>query len=543
MPSVEFHKQIKFRIPKLKTFGFIICLTAILNTMGQDQNAIDSLQSLLLENNLPDTERIYTRHELGMQYYLSQPDMAVFHWRKNLKEIDSLLKFKLAQEKKSLLQSRAFSLGALAYMMQGVEQQDTAVMYMTESFKTFVELGDLNGATQVLNNLSSHYSEKADYKKSVELSKHVVVLGKASGNYKTVAFAYQNIGIAYRNWGNYPAAIENFQLSLKIRDSLQDHLGLGYAYFDLAVIYKMMKETDYALLYFLKSLHYRKLAGDIAGMGSSENEIASIFLIDKKDIQKAELFLKKARMHSEKMNDFIRLGFLYTNIGNFFIAKNESDSASRYYQMALLAREKCDDKRGIALAHFSLGKVSLLNKDYQQVIKEGEIAYESGKKQGDLEILMKSSDLLHRAYSAQKQWEKAYQFLAIHKKNADSVLNGENQRMAIKNKLSNDFEKKQNDLKAQQEKETLRMQSEKKKQQIVIVFSLSGLILVIAFAIILYSRFNVIKKQKQIIEAQKHIVEEKQGEILDSIHYASRIQKALITSEKYIDRTLKKFLN
>jgi hypothetical protein len=33
-------------------------------------------------------------------------------------------------------------------------------------------------------------------------------------------------------------------------------------------------------------------------------------------------------------------------------------------------------------------------------------------------------------------------------------------------------------------------------------------------------------------------VEEKQKEILDSIHYAKRIQKALIPSDKYIDKNL-----
>jgi hypothetical protein len=42
------------------------------------------------------------------------------------------------------------------------------------------------------------------------------------------------------------------------------------------------------------------------------------------------------------------------------------------------------------------------------------------------------------------------------------------------------------------------------------------------------------------LELQKSfdLIEEKQKEILDSIHYASRIQKALITSEKYIDKSL-----
>ena len=44
-------------------------------------------------------------------------------------------------------------------------------------------------------------------------------------------------------------------------------------------------------------------------------------------------------------------------------------------------------------------------------------------------------------------------------------------------------------------------------------------------------------KEKET-QQQKHIIEEKQKEILDSIYYAKRIQTALITSEKYIERNL-----
>ena len=43
-----------------------------------------------------------------------------------------------------------------------------------------------------------------------------------------------------------------------------------------------------------------------------------------------------------------------------------------------------------------------------------------------------------------------------------------------------------------------------------------------------------------LIEEQKKEVEEKQKEILDSIHYAKRIQTALIINEKYIDKNLER---
>jgi hypothetical protein len=50
------------------------------------------------------------------------------------------------------------------------------------------------------------------------------------------------------------------------------------------------------------------------------------------------------------------------------------------------------------------------------------------------------------------------------------------------------------------------------------------------------------KAERQLSE-QKELVEEKQKEILDSIRYAKRIQDALITSEKTIEKSLNRLMN
>ncbi len=58
---------------------------------------------------------------------------------------------------------------------------------------------------------------------------------------------------------------------------------------------------------------------------------------------------------------------------------------------------------------------------------------------------------------------------------------------------------------------------------------------------------TIIAKQKELVELAKHkveiqkeLIEEKQKEILDSIHYAKRIQNSLLTSQKYIHKHLER---
>ena len=67
---------------------------------------------------------------------------------------------------------------------------------------------------------------------------------------------------------------------------------------------------------------------------------------------------------------------------------------------------------------------------------------------------------------------------------------------------------------------------------------MGGFSLVIILALFILRSYIQKRKDNKLITLQKHLVEEKQREILDSIHYAKRIQTALMTNENYINATL-----
>ena len=103
-----------------------------------------------------------------------------------------------------------------------------------------------------------------------------------------------------------------------------------------------------------------------------------------------------------------------------------------------------------------------------------------------------------------------------------------------------EFDKKEAGERAEQDKQAAVDAAEKKKQAIILYSVIGGLMVVLVFAGFVFRSLRITRRQKQLIEQQKHLVEEKQKEILDSIHYARRIQTALLPTEKYIDKTLKR---
>ncbi|MBK8367192.1 MAG: hypothetical protein IPL10_07170 [Bacteroidetes bacterium] len=140
----------------------------------------------------------------------------------------------------------------------------------------------------------------------------------------------------------------------------------------------------------------------------------------------------------------------------------------------------------------------------------------------------------------------------VYNQMRDSIQNSENKQISIKKQFQYQYEKKASadsvkHTEEQKVKNALltaqQAQLTQEKTQRLALYA--GLVLVIAFLVFVVNRFRVINKQKLIIEQQKVLVdnafvhlEEKNNEVMDSIHYAKRIQTALLTSEKYIERTL-----
>ena len=158
--------------------------------------------------------------------------------------------------------------------------------------------------------------------------------------------------------------------------------------------------------------------------------------------------------------------------------------------------------------------------------------------------LIRNSELLYvRLDSSIGNFNGAFE----HHKNyifyRDNILNNEIKNSNLQQQLNYEFDKKEAVLKEQQERERVVSQEKNRKQKIIIWSIISVLALVFGFAIFIWRTLRLTQKQKQIIEKQKEMVEEKQKEILDSIRYAKRIQDALMTSQKYIERNLKRLKN
>jgi predicted PurR-regulated permease PerM len=148
-------------------------------------------------------------------------------------------------------------------------------------------------------------------------------------------------------------------------------------------------------------------------------------------------------------------------------------------------------------------------------------------------------------------YKEAFHYLYKEKSLHDSVFNKENLKQINEMQIKYESEKKESENALLIVKNEL---SDKaiKNQKNIIISIVGGLVLTLLFLFFIFRGLSrqkeanrIISKQKQEVEAknllintQKELLEEKQKEILDSINYARRIQRAHLPTNKYIAKSL-----
>src|SRR5205814_262155 len=124
----------------------------------------------------------------------------------------------------------------------------------------------------------------------------------------------------------------------------------------------------------------------------------------------------------------------------------------------------------------------------------------------------------------------------------DSLFNEENTKKTVREEMQYEFDKRTSADSIrnieQSKQETLKHNQEIQQQKIYTYGGAIGFMLMLIVAGVSFRAYRQKQKANEIISHQKYLVDEKQKEILDSIHYAKRIQQSLLPTEKYLEKNL-----
>lgn len=216
------------------------------------------------------------------------------------------------------------------------------------------------------------------------------------------------------------------------------------------------------------------------------------------------------------------------------------DSAVIYFKKSLAIREEMNDRNGTVYSYINISRTLFAQNKLAEAKGYAEKALKISHELNFPNIIRFSAEALQNIYEKQKNFEQAYEMLKISKEMGEVIVNDETKKEMMQKEMQYIYDKKNiaDSLKIVEEKKITSLQLKQEENQRYILYG--GLAITLVFGGIMFNRFRLTNKQKNIIEQQKALVELKQKEVMDSIHYAKRIQQSLLPTERYISRALEK---
>jgi tetratricopeptide (TPR) repeat protein len=459
---------------------------------------------------------------------------------------DSLLKL-LPQQKNDTATVNLFNVLAMEFRNS---DPDTALWFAKKAIALSKQIRFENGQAEGLLWMGTAATTKGNYSEAIAaLNNSIALFGKISNKKKDVKIsrllgrAYNNISNVYWYKGSFDLAIKNQFQSLKIRESINDKYGIASSYNNIGNIYCEQSKFEQALKYYTLSLVIKKKINDEKGIADSYNNIGLVHNYSKNYVAAIESYTRSLNKYKE-INDIYGVAVVLNNLGMNYENQNRVDEAYEALNESLRLKKEIDDRYGTALTYLSLGVLDYRTKKFASSRNYFLSALAISKELASKTEIRDSYEGLTKLDSASNNMKGALENYKNYIAYRDSLNNEENIKKQTQIEMQYAFDKKQAaDSVKNVERANLEEQKHQQKiqqQRIYAFLGVAGFVLMLVIALVSFRAYRQKQKANTLIEQQKQMVEEKQKEILDSIHYAKRIQQALLTSEKYIVRNIKR---
>jgi adenylate cyclase len=443
----------------VRAYAFIsLLLGSLLSAFGQE-GAVDSLNKVL-RTAQPDTSRVSTLLALSGEFYRTDAEKAR----------------KLAVEARELAvkvghksgQAYAYKAIGMTYYFQN--NWVDALVNWKLALETFEQINDLNGVSNMLNNL----------------------------------------GAVHFNGGDDKAALDYYLESLKVAEASRDSLRTVTALVNIGTVYLSKESSKHmAFDYYKRALPLSRALGDQDAIGTCAVNLGEIFLGGRNNAGSSKYYSPDSALHYFEMAlDAYRstatgnVPFALKNIGRVYAIRGEYEKAIQYQTDAYHLAMAMDAKLETAQSLLSLAETYERKGDIPQAIARFNEAKALAVELDALYEMEMAYKGLADSYSISSQYKQAYTYLNLYSDIKDTLYNAEMDKKLQAQTLSYEIEKKEGQidlLEKDQELRSLELKRQKAIRNGTIVFGV--MLLVLAGG--LFNRYQYTRRTNAIITKEK----------------------------------------
>jgi len=436
---------------------------------------------------------------------------------------------------------------------------DVAKRYFEKAVVIREEIKDNENLAKSLNQVGIILQERGQLDTALELYEKSYKAAEAIKYFRGMAIANKQKGNIYNMRGKHQQAISLYMKALDFFEKSKSDDGMLSCYNNIGFVYGTLVKRKEALFYYKKSLLLAKKINDPEEIGKANNSIATVFL--RRDttgqvnayynVDSGTQYLKVANKYFKKANYQLGIAQCYNNLAQVYLEAHRYKEALNQIDSAIEINTLLENKNELAFNHVTKGQCYERLNDYNNTLINFISAIKIAKDAKFTEGRLYAYDFYSQANAKFKKWDSAYMYLFKYVKLQDTFRNG--QTMKIVQEMETRY---QTSKKEQQIKEGIIKNEAQSKVLYLVVGFLILVGLVCIFAIIQYfqkrkannlltfqnveiNRKNVeIEEQRNQVMIQRDLIKEQQKGIMDSIHYASRIQQAILPGEDFLDNLL-----
>jgi serine phosphatase RsbU (regulator of sigma subunit) len=416
------------------------------------------------------------------------------------------------------------------------------------------------------------------YESAIDLFKEALYLAHLTKDSLGMAILNNNIGSAYQMMNEFGKAHTYYAEAKNIYHDLKNYSGEGRMILHIAnackdVLNYAAEQTNLLELITLESKLNNK-----DELASTYNNLA-VSYINTENSEKAFETIDKAIDIDKDNNNKKGLAIDYNNKGNIYFSVGNYSSSMSNYQLSLKIKKEINDERGEALTIHNIGNVYLKqNKpdsamfyfekslELAENIHYHEVIYSNYKSMANVKSIVENCTETmdyYKIYTAMKYAVEENQVLKqlseVREKYIDQLSGDAKKMMHAIEELETDNNKKlvslnhlqeeirKKELVTQLELEKLKQDAEllqtnnklletkveiaqlsdSRKTLLLVGSGILGLLLVL-FLLITLRNAKQLKISRDEIQHQKHEIEEKNNDIIQSITYAKRLQEAIL---------------
>ncbi len=533
---------------KQRVFILIAILLSVTYSFGQ---GVDSTKIAIVDNDIATAQSFYATGNLdSIFHYYSEAQKAanLYH----LKDKSADVYYELAK----------------LYLMMNVT--DSVMFYFKKSADVAREAEYWKGLNKAMGQLASTCWSLGNNIDGIQYAKEAIEAGKKAQYVRGTGIGYLQAGNIYQNLGRTEEALHHYLEASKCFAECDFQSGVASCWTNMAGIYYTLENFDLALEYNRKSMELQNTLGNKGEVANVMQNMAAIYTgFNRKNavtkyqhMDSAFYYYESAEKIYGELKDSLNivrsrcnLGITYMMIDNFPQALKYFDSS---YKIALDKNYVSDIiaiENGYALLYqkkgdFERSKEYFL-KQYPRII-EGNFKEKEFMWYRDMS---RTLDSLKDYKGALRYYQ---QYVDLH----DTLRRYDVERQM--NQLSARYgsELKDQEIAAAKERQELMKREQDALQKRFFIMVGASVIIAIFLIFVVYlfiksrklnkkiqqqnkeletkneeinNQKQEIERQKDEVTAQKEQIEVQQQNILDSIHYASRIQSAILPKPELVE--------